>query len=105
MPEHFVFLAFEADGQQYRLPLSNVQEIINLTGPFADLDTSSSTVKLRQRTVHIVDVEKRWGVRPHASALVLCEHNHKLIGLPVQAACHHASAKWCELRLDTGLPS
>jgi chemotaxis signal transduction protein len=87
MPEHHLFLAFNSDDDCYRVPLEDIQEVIRLDGHFGSLDSDLPSVKVRRRTVHIVNVHERLGVAPDSpSKLVVFENDHRLHGIPVERA-------------------
>lgn len=82
------------------MPLADVQEVINLDGVFGYLDTGASTVAVRRRTVHIVDIQRWLGIAPgRARQLVVFERNRRLHGVPVERADRAPSPIYRELNL------
>ncbi|NNE69656.1 MAG: hypothetical protein HKN29_04750 [Rhodothermales bacterium] len=100
MPEQHLFISLDSDEVPFRVQLREVQEIIRLEGPFADLDPTAPTVPVRSRTVRIVDPSRHLGTRSErASSLLVFESGHRLHALPVVRVDREPRPGFRELRL------
>jgi chemotaxis signal transduction protein len=103
---HHLFVGFGPDGDSFRVPLTDVQEIVHLEGSFAHLDPRLPSLVLRQRTVQVVDVNRWLGKDPAKPRhLIVFEQNRRLHGLPVSRADRAPVGAFRELRLRDTLPA
>ncbi|MBO6575800.1 MAG: hypothetical protein JJ896_12420 [Rhodothermales bacterium] len=75
-----LYLALHKTGEAFHVLLDAVQEVIRLKGPFASIDTSCPTVRLRGRTVRLL------APAHDVDTLIVFEREQGLVALPVRYA-------------------